>query len=323
MNIDKSEIKRILVITLSNVGDVILTTPVVKTLVLNFPDARLDVMVGPHGAEVFEKDPEVSKVIIYDKHASVLEKQRLSSKLRHLQYDLVVDLRNTIFGLLLGPKYRTSTIQILPKDVRHRVDAHLWKLRSLGIEPIYHNSYIHIPKRDDENAARLLGAEGIGEDFIIVAPGAKSHLKRWPEDSYAQLSDRIASEAKVAVVFTGLGEESDTVENISKKMRAKSHNLANRTGLRELAALLRRARLLITNDSAPLHLACAVGCKVLALFGPTDSEKYGPTGYSDRVIFKKLACSPCESALCKFDRECMRSIAPDEVFDMAMEMLRQ
>src|SRR3989338_6032717 len=109
MIIDKSQVKRILVISLSNVGDIILTTPVIRVLSKEFSTARIDVMVGPNGKEIFEKDPKVFKLIIYDKHMPIIQKRRLQLKLKKMKYDLVVDLRNTIFPLLLGPKYRTGT----------------------------------------------------------------------------------------------------------------------------------------------------------------------------------------------------------------------
>ena len=104
MKIDKSMVNRILVITLSNVGDVILTTPVIATLKKEFPGSRIDVMVGPRGKAVFEKDPFVFKLIIYDKHMPLIAKRRLQLKLKKLRYDLVVDLRNTVFPLLISPR---------------------------------------------------------------------------------------------------------------------------------------------------------------------------------------------------------------------------
>jgi len=321
MVIDKTKVSRVLVITLSNLGDCILTTPVVKTLALNFPEARIDVMAGPNGKEVFEKDPSISKVIVYDKHASVMEKRRLSSKLRHLKYDLVVDLRNTIFGLLLGPRYRTSPIQMVPKEATHRVDAHLWKLKSIGIEPLYHNTYICIPEEDQVCAAKLLEAEGAGKDFIVVAPGARSRPKRWPEEAFAQLCDRVISEERIAVVFVGQGDESDVAVKISGMMKSRPFNLVNKTSFRELAAVVKKARLVVTNDSAPLHLACAMGTKTIALFGPTDPAKYGPTGIYDVVIRKEIACAPCEAAVCRANYECMRTITADEVFRAVSALL--
>jgi ADP-heptose:LPS heptosyltransferase len=104
-------------------------------------------------------------------------------------------------------------------------------------------------------------------------------------------------------------------------MRNKAHTLVGRTNIRQLAAVLKRSRLLITNDSAPLHLACAVGTRVLAIFGPTDPRKYGPTGEFDIVVSKKLSCSPCEKAECAQNYECMKLITPDDVFEAARMMV--
>ena len=102
MAIDKSLVKRILVITLSNIGDIILTTPVIRVVSKEFPSSRIDVMVGPGGKGIFDRDPRIFKLIIYDKHVSLMEKRRLQLKLKKLKYDLVVDLRNTVLPILLN-----------------------------------------------------------------------------------------------------------------------------------------------------------------------------------------------------------------------------
>ena len=150
MIIDKSQVKRILVITLSNLGDIILTTPVIKVLSEEFPGARIDIMVGPNGKEIFERDPRIFKLIIYDKHMPIQEKRRLQLKLRRLKYGLVVDIRNTIFPILIGPKYRTPTIQKFPRHITHSKTRHLHRLTPLGINKLDANSYIHIPDEDVE-----------------------------------------------------------------------------------------------------------------------------------------------------------------------------
>ena len=321
MTIDKTQVKRILVITLSNVGDIILTTPVIKTLSKEFPEARIDVMAGPRGREIFEKDPRVFKLIIYDKHSSVKEKARLQLKLKKLNYDFVVDLRNTIFGLLLGPKYRTATIQRFPANIVHKKKRHLYRIHSLGLDDLGEPYYIHIPEEDDEYISRLLKENNVAEPFVVVNPGAKSYLKRWTAEGFAKVCDRLIDECGSEIIFVGMKEDEAVVNNIIGKMTKSAHNLVSKTNIRQLASLLKRASLVITNDSAPLHLGCAVDAKVLALFGPTDPKKYGPTGEFDMVINKKLSCSPCENAACKFNFECMRSIMADEVFDAAKMML--
>ncbi len=321
MFIDKSQVKRILIITLSNVGDIILTTPVIATLSKEFPHSRIDIMVGPNGKEIFECDPRIFKLIIYDKHMPIVEKRRLQLKLKRLKYDLVVDLKNTVFPLLVGPKFRTATIQRFPRTVTHSAWQHLHRLRSLGIENFDGRAYMHIPKEDEEYISGFLKEEAIGEPIVVVNPGAKSHLKRWTAEGFAEVSDRLIEECGANVIFVGLKEDEEVVRNIIGKMKNDPCNFVNRTNIRQLAGLLKRSKLLITNDSAPLHLGCAVGVKVLALFGPTDPKRYGPTGEFDIFINKELSCAPCEKATCKYSYECMRLILPDTVFNTAKMML--
>lgn len=321
MNIDKSQVKRILVITLSNVGDIILTTPVIRALSKEFPGSRIDVMAGPNGKEIFEKDPRIFKLIIYDKHAPITEKRRLQLKLKKLRYDLVADVRNTVLPILLMPKFRTSPIQTFPKNIIHKKDRHLYRLRALGIANLAEGSYIYIPEEDERYIDDLIKENNIADPIVVINPGAKSHLKRWLPEGFAEVADMLVSQNKASVIFTGAGQDRGVVREVTKKMKNGSYDFTDKTNIRQLAALLKRARLIVTNDSAPLHLGCAVGAKVLAIFGPTDPKKYGPTGEFDMVINKKLSCLPCESWECKFNHECMKLISADEVYEAAKMMM--
>lgn len=319
--IDKANVKRILVITLSNIGDIILTTPVIRVLSKEFPGSRIDVMVGPNGKDIFDKDPRIFKLVIYDKHISIAEKRRLQLKLKNLKYDLVVDLRNTIFPLLLAPKYRTSPIQSFPKDVVHKKEKHLYRLVPFGIEDLGERSYIHITEEDENYADGLIKKNALNGPMVVVSPGAKSHLKRWTVEGFAEVCDSLAGECSASIVFVGTGPDKEIVLSVARKMKNKYHDFVDKTNIRQLAGLLKRSSLLITNDSAPMHLGCAVGAKVLAIFGPTDYRKYGPTGEFDAVVNKKLFCSPCEVAACKYGHECMKLVSADEVFDRAKMMI--
>ena len=321
MKLDRSEVKRMLVITLSNVGDIILTTPAIRSLRKEYPGSRIDVMVGPQGKGIFEKDPDVFKLIIYDKHMPISQKRRLQLKLKKLRYDLVVDLKNTVFPLLIGPRFRTQTIQSFPSSVTHSIQKHLYRLRSLGIEDAEQRPGIYIPKDDEDYIASMIEENGIGETFVVVNPGAKSHLKRWTIEGFSEVSDRLIRECSSDVVFIGMDEDKAIAEKIAARMKSKAHDLVGKTNIRQLASLIKRSKLIVTNDSAPLHLGSAVGTKVLALFGPTDPKKYGPIGEFDVVINEKLSCSPCESAECKHNYECMKLISPQTVFDTAKMML--
>ena len=319
--IDKDKIRRILVITLSNIGDIILTTPVIRALSDEYSGSRIDVMVGPNGRDIFSKDPRIFKLIVYDKHVSIAEKRRLQLKLKKLKYDLVVDLRNTVFPLLLSPRYRTSPIQSFPKDIIHKKKRHLFRLIPFGIKKPDEGSYIYTGKEDEEHVDRLIKSNSIKDPIVVVNPGAKSHLKRWTIEGFAEVCDSLIEECSANMVFVGTGPDKEIVLSIMKKMKNKCYDLVDKTNIRELACLLKRSSLLITNDSAPMHLGCAVGAKVLAVFGPTDPRKYGPTGEFDAVVSKKLFCSPCEVAACKYGQECMKQVSSDEVLEQAKMMI--
>ncbi|MDP3789461.1 MAG: glycosyltransferase family 9 protein, partial [Candidatus Omnitrophota bacterium] len=305
MKIDKSKVKRILFITLSNIGDIVLTTPVISVLSEHFPDARLDVMVGPNGEELFRKHPAVFKVIVYNKRVLLREKQRLIRKLRKVKYDLIVDMRNSLFPFLLGARYRTSPIQNIPRTVRHKKKQHLWKLKTIGLDVDDAPFCLHIAKEDLNFVEKIIEGLDKTRPIVAVSPGAKSEIKRWTKKGYTELISRLAGELSAHVIIVGDKIDKVLVKDIISALKIDIVDLSGKTTLSQLAALLKKSHLVITNDSAPMHIGVAVGTKVLAIFGPTDPRLYGPTGRDDRVMKKRLHCSPCEKAQCDFEHECM------------------
>ncbi|MEI8176010.1 MAG: glycosyltransferase family 9 protein [Candidatus Omnitrophota bacterium] len=318
---DKETIKRILLITLSNIGDIVLTTPVASALKREFPRARLDVMSGPAGKEIFARHPLVRNHIVYDKRAGVRAQQRLIAFLRKKKYDLIVDLRNSLFPVLIGSRYRTSLLRQPPFSLKHKKDAHLWRLGTIGIRTQDAPFAFYVDERSDDLVRRLLEDIKITGNFVVVSPGAKSHIKRWSAEGFASVCDRLSSEAGVDVLLVGDAHDSKIAQRILSLGKRKVIDLTGKLSLRQLGALIRRARLLITNDSAPLHIGSALGTPVLAIFGPTDPAQYGPLSKGDVVLQKNLVCSPCEAAQCRRQHECMGLISSDEVVAKAKEML--
>ena len=123
------------------------------------------------------------------------------------------------------------------------------------------------------------------------------------------------------VVLIGDQQDTGVCSQIMAGLGSGALDLCGKTDLRQLAAILKKSDLLITNDSAPMHIAWALGTPVVAVFGPTDPEKYKPTGPKDIVIRKSMECSPCQLALCRTDNECMKEISSDEVFQAAKGIL--
>ncbi len=323
--IDKTKVKRILVINLSNIGDAILTTPVIQTLRRDFPRAHLAVLVGPRAFCVFKNDRRINKKIIYDKSISWKNKLGLVNRLRQDKYDMVVDLRQTAFSILLGAKYHTSVFAKAPKSLTHMRDRHLWKLESLGLNIDEIKGPIVMFSEDDQSRInQMFNKWQIKNRQIVVAvaPGARNMTKRWEKQGYKELIERLIKEYNAKIIMVGDEQDELLVKEIIAQIKPAPFNITGITTIGELAFLLTKCRLLISNDSAPMHLAWAVNTPVIAIFGPTDYKKYAPGGSHDTVIRKDLSCSPCEESLCpKGTRECMKLITADEVFAACKKIL--
>src|SRR3989338_383465 len=123
-----NSINKVLFITLSNIGDCILTLPVLDYLRENIPQAKITVMVGPRAKGIFENNPYINKLIIYDKYAPLRQKIKLFFMLKKERFDLVVDLRNSLFGALLPARFRTSPFLYIPSRIRHMKERNLYRL---------------------------------------------------------------------------------------------------------------------------------------------------------------------------------------------------
>jgi 3-deoxy-D-manno-octulosonic-acid transferase/heptosyltransferase-1 len=152
---------------------------------------------------------------------------------------------------------------------------------------------------------------------VAVNPVAFWETKLWDDAKFAALCDRIRTELGLGVILTG--GEAGPLERIRAGMKTPAVNLGGQTSLRELACLYRRAALVVSTDSGPMHLAAAVGTPVVALFGPTDPARTGPYGAGHRVIRGALPCMPCLSKRCD-DPRCMREISVETVFAAVKEV---
>jgi len=319
-------VRRILVIGLSNVGDAVLMSPVIERLSARYPQAHLTLFVGERAHALFMNDPRIHRLVLLEEFAGRLGRLRLARFAFKAHPDLLIDLRQTVLPFILRPWRTLRYFWPIPRAVRHMRDRHLWRLKTQDPNSSAQErdgSSIWLGPEDRGAAERLLARWHVDAKrrLVLICPGARSHIKRWSAEGFARLADRLIDEAQVEVVFTGEPDEASLVREILDTMHHQAHNAVGTTTIRQLAALITHCHLVITNDSASLHLACAVNVPVLALFGPTDPRKYGPTGVCDRVIQRRLFCVPCEQALCRFHHECMRFITADEVYRAAKEML--
>ncbi|MFA5355797.1 MAG: lipopolysaccharide heptosyltransferase II [Candidatus Omnitrophota bacterium] len=318
--------KKILFVTLSNIGDCILTLPVLDALLENFPGAEVTVVCGMRPQEIFRDNPRVKRLIVYDKHAGLKEKVGLFNALKGERFDIVVDLRNTLLGVLLRAAEKTSPFNRIPKSIRHMKDRHLFKVLKLKlrISRKAEDSSLHIGREDKEYIDSILKEHNINEDdrIVVIAPGARSHTKRWPRDKFAELANSLIEEFRVKVVLVGDNDDAPDNEYISAHARHPVLDLSARTNIRQLASLLKRSALVITNDSATLHLASYLDIPLVAIFGPTNEKKYRPWSRVYYVVKKDISCRPCEKAQCTFGTlKCMDIVKVEDVLRAVRNIL--
>lgn len=318
-----NNIRKILFITLSNIGDVILTLPVLSALKDNFPDAKIDVVIGPRPKEIFTKDPRVDRIFSYDKHTRLKEKIDFIRRLRGEGYDLAVDMRTSLFPVLIGAKNRSSLISIDKGVTKHKRSVHLNRLKPLGIEYKGHKN-IYVDDRDREKIRKLLEENGLRkEDILIgVSPACRSRLKEWRTKGFIEVINSLLRQGRYKIVLIGDAKQAHVSREIKDTVRHEALiDMIGKTNLNELFALIDAMQLLLTCDSACMHIACDLGVKVVAIFGPTDPEEYGPTGRDDIVIRKTLECSPCNKAICSLKHECMEHLNAKEVIEAVEHLI--
>ncbi|MBF0484232.1 MAG: glycosyltransferase family 9 protein [Candidatus Omnitrophica bacterium] len=314
--LNKSEISNILFITLSNIGDVILTLPVLDVLAADFPNADISVLVGPRAESLFNGNPRIDKLHIYDKHAPIWVKLKLLWKLRKSKFDLVVDLRNTAIPFLINAKYRTFALT--DKDpCRHMKDKHLDLLRTVYKfdNVLREQKALYVEEGDEIYAQNLLHQNVKNDRFVVIAPGAADHRKRWPAAYYAQLADRIILSYGIAVVFVGDEKDKAIAEMIIRSMGNHGVNLCGQLTLPQLVHIMRQAVLAIGNDTGPLHVASYLDIPVLAFFGPTEPLQYGPWSSNCLYIKAKDTCEACVKKDNKIVHTCMEKLRPVNVLD--------
>jgi heptosyltransferase-2 len=318
----KNQIKKILFITLSNIGDVILTLPVLDFLRQGFPQAEITVMVGPRPKEIFQDNPSIKRLIVYDKQASLKKKIKLLCELKKEHFDAVIDLRNSLFGIFLSTKYKTPSFLITPPKIKHMKDRHLYRADSEKLSG-RGNSLIIKPE-DEEYIRKILEKNNIKEkdDLVIIAPGARSHIKRWAKEKFVELISLLIKEFKAKIVLVGDKDDIATNDFITGNLKEPILDLGGKTTLTKLAALLKRSGLVISNDSAVMHLASYLNRPIVAIFGPTNEAKYGPWSDNSIAVKKEIFCRPCEKAQCRFGTlECMRLIKVEDVLGQVKKTL--
>jgi heptosyltransferase-2 len=341
-------IQKILIRGVNWIGDAVLTTPSIHALRRAFPDAHISLLVKPWVAELFRENPDINELILYeDRFKGITGKLRLAKLLKARGFHSAILLQNAFDAALITwlahiPERigysRDMRRPLLTKPIElkkeihthHQVYYYLSLLKeALGIKYDNPEPALYL-KADETHDARTLLEESLdlsSETLLVgINPGATyGSAKRWMPERFAELIQNIISELNGRVVLFGSREEEEIANEIISRVLSPRHallNMAGKTDLRQLAALINECDIFISNDSGPMHMASALLVPTVAIFGSTDSNATGPFGTGHAIVNKGVSCSPCFERDCPEKHiRCMTDISSEDVFEALKEIM--
>lgn len=336
--------KRILIIQTAFIGDVILCTPLVKALRELFPHSFISFLLIPETKNILENNPHLNEILVYDKRkkkgmGSFLQ---IMTKIRERRFDLAVIPHRSLRSALLA--YLSRTPQrigfdksagsflfthkvVYPLNV-HEVDRNLALLSDFNFHLTDPSPELFPSSEDFSYAHKLLLDSGIREEdkIVGVAPGSVWATKRWLPKRFAEVSQLLMEKAGVKVVFLGSEDDRRLCQGIGDMTKDKPAILAGKTDILQSAAIISFCEVILSNDSAPVHIASAMKIPVVAIFGSTIPEfGFAPYGKGHVVIQRKMDCRPCgihgRGKCPQKHFRCMKDITTEEVFQAILSRL--
>lgn len=339
--------RKILIVRMDRLGDVVLSTPAIKAVRDACPDSHIAVMVRPYARDILDGNPYIDEVITYDKcsgQKGLFGNIKFISYLRKKRFDLAIILHpknsSHILAFLAGIPCRVGYDKkmgiLLTKKIphtkqyglRHETDYSLDMLRYIGIESAARSLHIPVNELSEKRIDELFRENGIlrNEMVVTIHPAASCPSRRWPLERFAKVADMLAEEYRAKIVIiTGPGD-SALGRRVAALMKHKPLNLSGKTSVPDIASIFRRSKLLISNDSGPVHISCAVGTPVISIFSRKDRgvspERWGPLGKYDVTLHKDVGCEICLAHNCKIGFKCLDAISVEEVLDAARKILK-
>ena len=299
-----------------------------------FPEAEAHWWLSPELFPILKEDPDIHSLHPFDRRAWRKPSgwghlTKTVRNLRERQFDLVLDLQSLARSALLSRLCR-GQLTVGLEDYRegapsmydlriargsyetHAVDWYLSSLDALGVSQPSLEGWLPV---NEPAAARMRSMlAGHGASFVALQPGARWKNKRWPVEKFVEL---VQKQSDVSFIMVGSPDEANLAEPICKAAPDRVISLVGKTTLQEAIESIRMADLLVTNDTGPMHIATAVGTRVVALFGPTNPSRTGPYQQLDKVVQTPLDCVPCMKSKCRNDLEieCLKTISATQVIE--------
>ncbi len=339
-NINPGKIKRILLVRTDRIGDVVVTTPVFRAVKEQFPAAHLAILVDKALRDLVEGHPDLDEVILYDKKGSeksLLGAFRFARTLKQKKFDAAIHFHpraraywtSFLAGIPVRIGYKRKNHWLLTHSIKdnkgegrkHEAEYVFDLLALLGIKrPQKLIASIPLQEKSQESAERRLS--GIGR-FFAVHPSASSPSKIWPASYFAEVADFLAQKFQLTPVLIGGASDSKQGKTVFSLIKSKSINLCGQLSLGELAWVLKKSELVISNDSGPAHIASAVGAPVISIFGRSlaglGPVRWHPLNEKSWYLQKDVGCAVCLADLCQIEFKCLTELKPADVIQLIEE----
>jgi len=338
-------IDRILIIQTAFLGDVILCTPLLKATRKLFPHSFISFLLIPETKNIVENNPHLDEIIVYDKKGKekglrIFFKMIKKIKTRNFGLALIPHryLRSALLACFAKIPQRTGfdkstgcflfTKKVTYQNNSHEVDRNLSLLNDFSHDSLDNTPELFPESKDYSYVSQLLQESGVKENDKIVgiAPGSVWATKRWLPERFAEVSDLLIKKAGTEVIFLGSREDEKLCLEIANLMKEKPVILAGKTTILQSAVIISKCKAILSNDSAPVHIASAMKKPVVAIFGSTIPEfGFAPYGEGNMIIEKKMDCRPCgihgKDKCPKKHFKCMTEITTKEVFEALLTKL--
>lgn len=336
---------KILILRLSSIGDVILTTPLIRAVRERFPQAEIAFLVKREFADLIRHNPRVDRLITFDKTRGFRGWREIKGAVQRERFDWVLDLHKNARSLYLrvglhagsvttyGKQFFRRSLLVctginLFKNVRPIMNRYFEAVAWADIRDDGFGTEVFLDRKEEEDTFGQLAAAGYDRHSALVAlcPGASFRNKQWLPERFAVVADELAAQGYFVVLLGGAQDE-PLCRSIAGMMKHRAVSFAGRLGLGGAAALLKSSVLAVTNDSGLMHLAQSQKTPVVAIFGPTTVELgYFPQPERAVVIERPLSCRPCthngKRNCPKGHFQCMREIGADAVLSAARSLLK-
>lgn len=333
----------ILVRAVNWIGDAVMTTPALMAVRETYPKARITLLANPLVGQLLQGHPAIDRVLFFDRkkeHHGLAGRLRLAHKLKIEQFDLAVILPNSFDSALIPwlariPQRwgkasdgrsllltRRFHEQAAPPD-RHEVQYYRDLLRSFGISAAQSEPFLATTLQEDQAAKELLAVHGISahEQLLGINAGASfGSAKRWYPERFGEVAKQLAAAWGARIILFGGPDEVGIVAEIDQVLQGQCLNMAGKTSVRQLMALIKRCNFFVTNDSGPMHIAAAFGVPLVAIFGPTDHVGTAPCSDKAIVVRQSVDCAPCKLRVCPTDHRCMLAVTVEDVVQAANQL---